>query len=208
MIGIFGGTFDPVHFGHLRSAWEVRERLRVHDFRMLPAGHPPHRNGPVTPARHRLEMLHLATRSLPGVSVDEREIHRSGPSWMVDTLEDIRSEADSRPLLLIIGHDSAAELDQWHQWERLIELAHIVVMRRPGAFAGLSPALQAFYSAHRAGGPESLSESPHGSVWEVEVTQLAISSSSIRELVRAGRSPRFLLPEPVLEYIGKEGLYR
>ena len=153
-------------------------------------------------------MLRLATRLLPGLSIDDREVHRSGPSWMVDSLQEIRSEADKKPIVLIVGQDSAASLDQWHRWEQLIELAHILVMRRPGPATNRSSVLQAFYSTHTAKGVEELATSSHGRVWEVEVTQLEISSSHIRELVRSGRSPRFLLPESVLEYIGREGLYR
>jgi nicotinate-nucleotide adenylyltransferase len=208
MIGIFGGTFDPVHIGHLRSAWEVRESLRIRDFRLLPAGQPPHREGPITPAEHRLAMLRLATHGLPGLRIDERELARSGPSYMVDTLCEIRSEAGDQPLLLIIGQDSAASLDQWHQWERLPELAHLVVMRRPEQESVDSGMLAGWFAERSAQGAAELHSAPCGKVWNVPVTQLAISSSRIRALIQAGRSPRFLLPDAVIEYIGTRGLYR
>ncbi|MGA0264901.1 MAG: nicotinate-nucleotide adenylyltransferase [Lysobacterales bacterium] len=208
MIGIFGGTFDPVHFGHLRPVWEVRERLGVRDMRLLPAGQPPLRDNAVTPAHHRVEMLRLATAALPGLGIDLREVQRPGPSWMVDTLQEIRSEAGDRPVVLIVGRDSAASLDQWHQWERLIELAHIAVMRRPGAVSELSAELAEFYATHTVTDVGALAACSHGRVCEIEVTQLEISSSRIRELVRLGRSPRFLAPGAVVDYISEHGLYR
>jgi nicotinate-nucleotide adenylyltransferase len=208
MIGVFGGTFDPVHIGHLRSAWEVRESLRIRDFRLLPAGQPPHRDRPVTPAAHRLAMLRLATQGLPGMRIDEREIGRPGPSYMVDTLQEIRSEAADQSVLLIIGQDSAASLDQWHHWNLLTELAHLVVMRRPGQRSEPSPEVADFLAEREAETAMELGSSPCGKVWNIEVTQLGVSSSMVRRLIRSGRSPRFLLPDPVLEYIGTNGLYR
>jgi nicotinate-nucleotide adenylyltransferase len=208
MIGILGGTFDPVHFGHLRPAWEVRERLGVDDMRLLPAGQPLLRDNVVTPAHHRIEMLRLATSALPGLGIDLREVQRPGPSCMVDTLQEIRSEAGDRPVVLIVGRDSAASLDQWHQWERLIELAHIAVMRRPGTVSGHSAVLAEFFATHTVADIGALAAGPHGRVCEIEVTQLEISSSRIRELVRLGRSPRFLAPGAVVDYISEHGLYR
>ena len=131
-IGIFGGTFDPVHFGHLRAALESREQLDVDEFRLLPAGQPPHRDTPGVSSEHRLEMVRIALAGQPGFSVDDREVQRAGPSWMVDTLSAIRAEESEVSLILVIGQDAANELDTWHRWRDLFELAHIAIMRRHG----------------------------------------------------------------------------
>jgi len=128
-IGIFGGTFDPVHFGHLRAAVEAREKLGLDDFRLLPAGEPPHRGKTSASAVQRLDMLRLAIAGCPGLQVDDREIRRAGSSFMVDTLEDLRRESPASPLLLLIGQDAANGLDRWHRWPALFDLAHLVVMR-------------------------------------------------------------------------------
>ncbi len=208
MIGVFGGTFDPVHFGHLRPALEVREQLAIDDFRLLPAGRPPHRTGTVSAARFRLDMLRLATRGLPGFSIDERELQRPGPSYMVDTLSDIRLESGDLPIALIVGQDNAASLDSWHRWTRLFELAHVVVMRRPGQPMAFKGPVQEQFSRRVARDVEQLHTQPAGLVWHVQVTQLDIASSAIRSLVRAESSPRFLMPDKVIEYMEENGLYR
>jgi len=206
-IGLFGGTFDPVHFGHLRAALEAREKLGVPDLRLLPAGDPPHRPDTVATAAQRLAMLELAVESCPGLGIDDRELRRPGPSFMVDTLAEIRSEAGSTPLLLLIGQDAANALDSWHRWRDLFDLAHLVVMRRPDAHFRCAGELLLQIGQRRVETPEELLHSPAGRVLPLEVTQLDISSTFIRRLLADGRSPRFLLPDPVLEYIEQQRLY-
>jgi nicotinate-nucleotide adenylyltransferase len=208
MIGLFGGTFDPVHFGHLRPGWEVREQLSIDDFRWLPAGQPAHRAGAVTAAHHRLAMLRLAVEGLDAFRIDERELQRPGPSYMVDSLREIRAESGERPVLLIIGQDSAASLDTWHRWRTLFDLAHIVIMQRPGQPDAESGAVRQALAERSAREASALRAVAAGLVYRVRVSQLAVSSSAIRKLVRAGRSPRFLLPDAVLEYVERQGLYR
>lgn len=208
MIGLLGGTFDPIHLGHLRAAWEVREALRIDDFRWLPAGRPPHRSEAVTPAAHRLAMLQLALEGLAGFGIDQRELQRPGPSYMVDTLRDIRNESGPAPLLLIIGQDSAAGLDGWHRWRELFELAHLVIMQRPGAYPAGREDLRQALEPRTVADPGRLRSVTAGLVYRIEVSQLAISASAIRSLVRAGRSPRFLVTDAVLAYIDQHGLYR
>jgi nicotinate-nucleotide adenylyltransferase len=207
-IALFGGTFDPVHFGHLRAALEARRKLGLASLRLLPAGNPPHRRGTYAPATDRLAMLRLAAASAEGFEVDDREIRRGGYSYMVDTLKEISSEAPGRPLLLLIGQDAANGLDGWHQWRRLFELAHLVILRRPGAAPqGSRDVLQAL-DERRVDDPEALRASVAGSVFDLEVTPLEISSTGIRAECAAGYSPRYLLPDPVLDYIEEHGLYR
>ena len=206
-IGIVGGTFDPVHFGHLRAALEVREKLALDDFRLLPAGTPPHRPGTQAPAVHRLAMLQLAVEGVPGFSVDDREIRRDGNSYMVDTLEEIRRGAGDVPLLLLIGQDSANTLDSWHEWEKIFDLAHLVIMRRPESRLSWTGELREQMQRRIVREPKRLKEQAAGLVLPLGITQLAISSTDIRRRLRAGHSPRFLLPGAVLSYIRKNRLY-
>jgi nicotinate-nucleotide adenylyltransferase len=206
-VGIFGGTFDPVHFGHLRAAVEAREKLGLADFRLLPAGRPPHRSDTVANGEQRLEMLRLAIDGCPDLRVDDREVRRAGYSYMVDTLAEIRGEAGQAPLLLMIGQDAANALDGWHEWRRLFELAHLVVMRRPDAHFNCGGELRRQIEGRRVHDAAKLQQQPAGRVLSLEITQLDISSTHIRFLLAAGRSARFLLPDRVIDYIREEGLY-
>lgn len=206
-IGIFGGTFDPVHFGHLRAAAEAADQLPLGEFRLLPAGTPPHRVLTHASGDHRLAMLKLAIAEYEDLTVDDREVRREGYSYMVDTLAEIRGEEGNAPLVLMLGQDAVNHLDSWHEWRRLFELAHLVVMRRPGARHRYSGALFEELQPRLVDDARALTQSPHGSVLPLEVTQLEISSTEIREHIAAGRSPRFLLPETVIRYIREHGLY-
>jgi nicotinate-nucleotide adenylyltransferase len=206
-IGLFGGTFDPVHFGHLRAALEVQEILNLDDFRLLPAGTPPHRSPPVASAAQRLAMLRLAVAGHPGMSVDDRETRRKGESYMVDTLREIRLESDDAPLVLLIGQDAANTLDTWHEWKSLFNLAHLVIMRRPESLVSWSGELLESMQNRLVDRPDRLGEQPAGLVLPLEVTQLAISSTGIRSRLYAGQSVSFLLPDRVLDYIVQNRLY-
>ena len=206
-VGIFGGTFDPVHYGHLRAALEAREMLELEDFRLLPAGTPPHRSNTVASGIHRLAMLRLAVAGYSGFKVDDREVRREGNSYMVDTLSEIRDETGESPLLLIIGQDAANALDSWHQWRTIFDLAHLVIMRRPESRIAWSGELQSQVEQRLARDPKQLREKTAGLVLPLEVTQLAISSTGIRKQLLAGQSPRFLLPDAVIDYIGQNKLY-
>lgn len=207
MIGIFGGTFDPVHYGHLRAALEAREKLGLDDFRMLPSGTPPHRSGTNAPAKDRLAMLKLAVAGVPGFSVDDREIRRAGKSYMADTLRDIRLESGDRPLLMMIGQDAANALDSWYEWRTIFDYAHLVIMRRPESRRSWSGELREQMRRRLVGDVDRLRKQPSGLVLPLQITQLAISSTGIRGQLLAGQSPRFLLPDPVLDYIRQNQLY-
>ena len=207
MIGIFGGTFDPVHYGHLRAASEAKERLSLTDLRLLPAGHPPHRSITFAAAEHRLAMLQLALSAHGDLRVDDREIRRDGYSYMVDTLREIRLEEDEAPLLLLLGQDAVNELDSWHQWQQLFALAHIGIMRRPDSRHAYSGELFKEVQPRLVRDPELLRQRPAGLVLQFEVTQLAISATDIRRQIANGSSPRFLLPDSVISYIHDHRLY-
>ena len=208
MIGIFGGTFDPVHFGHLRPALEVQQALGLNQVRFIPAGQPPHRETPYASTPQRLSMLRTAIDDQPGFVVDERELRREGPSYMVDTLASLREEVGQTPLCLILGYDAFLGLPGWHQWNSLIELAHLVITHRPGwNHDELEDALQSLVKQCETG-VERLSEQAAGGLLFVPVTQLDISATIIREQIRAGQDIRYLLPDTVYRIIREQKLYR
>ncbi len=207
-VAVFGGTFDPVHYGHLRTALEVRDQLQIRDFRFLPAGSPPHRTDLVTEGRHRLAMLGLALSIDCGFRVDERELNRDGPSYMSDTLRDMRAEVGHTPLILVLGQDCANTLDSWYRWREIFSLAHLVIMTRQGDPGNYSGDLDHELGGRRIGSLSDLHSRASGCVMNIEVTSLSVSSSRIRKMFRDGKSPRFLLPEPVMDYIREQGLYQ
>lgn len=206
MIGLLGGTFDPIHFGHLRPALEVLESLQLDELRFLPAGVPPHRAPPAVSSEHRAAMVALAIAGTPRFRLDTRELERHGPSYTVDTLETLRAElGPAVPLVMLLGADAFAGLDRWHRWEHILQLAHVVVEHRPGADLRWElggPQRQRF-----ASDPEQLRAAPAGCLWVAEVTALAISATQIRDTLANGRSARFLLPDAVLDYIQEHRLY-
>lgn len=206
-IGLFGGTFDPIHYGHLRAALETKEQLGLDDFRLLPAGTPALRTSTFASAAHRMAMLQLAVADYSGFSVDDREIRRSGKSYMVDTLLEIRKESGSTPLLLVIGQDAANQLDSWHRWRSIFSLAHLVVMQRPESAIEWRSELRETIEDRLIDSDAPLRDRPAGCVLPLTVTQLAISSTGIRTLLSHGRSARYLLPDAVLEYIERNKLY-
>ncbi len=207
MIGIFGGTFDPIHYAHLRTALEVQQQLGLTEVRFIPASLPPHRVQPHATAQQRLAMVQRAVAGQPGMRVDDRELRRDGPSYMVDTLASLREETGPRALVLILGMDAFLGLPGWHQWTRLIELAHLVVMERPGVALPITGDLADLVRRHRVVDKTALARQPAGGILFVPVSQLTISATAIRAQLAAGSSPRFLLPDAVLDYIQTEGLY-
>lgn len=210
-IGIFGGTFDPIHFGHLRPALELYEQLNLQRMLMLPCAVPAHRPQPFATVEQRLEMLQLAIADEPRLEVDLRELKRGGTSYMVDTLHSLRREVGRRPLCLCLGLDAFLGLPGWHQWQELLDLAHIVVAHRPGwtlEMENIAPELQRLLAVHLHDGDVSQCDRSAGDILLQPVTQLAISATDIRERIASGRSARFLMPEPVWNYIQKEKLYR
>lgn len=210
-IGILGGTFDPIHFGHLRMAEELREKLGLAQVRFIPAATPPHRASPMIDARHRSEMVRLAIRGNPAFLLDARELERPGPSYTYDTLTELRAElGDSIPLCLLVGGDAFLGLDTWHRWQELLDLAHIVVAHRPGATPredNMPAAIRDAWRRHGTQRAEDLHSSPSGRIFLQPITALDISASAIREALRQGRSTRYLLPESVCDYIHQHHLY-
>ncbi len=216
MIGIFGGTFDPVHYGHLRPALEIYSALDLDEMRFIPAAQPPHRQVPQASVNQRRDMLELALADQPGFVLDDRELRREGPSYMIDTLISLRADlGPDLPVCLVLGLDAFAGLDAWHRWQELLDVAHIVIAQRPaldqqlaGKPAELPDSLQGLLNEHLTEQPGQLKAQPAGSLYQVSVTQLAISATTIRAGCASGKSCRYLLPEPVYQYIQRTGLYQ
>ena len=207
MICILGGTFDPVHFGHLRPALDVQQALGIACVHLLPCRLPPHRAAPLATAEQRLELLRLAVADEPALEVDERELHRGGPSYMVDTLESLRAEKGNEPVCLALGMDALLDLERWHRWQDIPALCHLVVMQRPGSPWPQQGALADWVNTARVTDVSVLDGSEAGCVIGIPVTQLAVSSTQIRNLLAAGQSPRYLLPDAVLNRIRQEKWY-
>jgi nicotinate-nucleotide adenylyltransferase len=209
-VGILGGTFDPIHYGHLRMADEIGAALGLAQVRLVPAGNPYHRPAaaPLTPAPQRLAMARLGVIGFPRLSVDPREALRSAPSYTVDTLSALREELGSTPILLLLGADTFATLPTWQRWLELFGLAHLVVAARPGYElpASLSPALARELAARRTADPALLS-SGVGRIYEQVITPQPISATQIRAAVRAGQRPDAMVPPAVVDYIQTHSLY-
>ena len=196
-IGLFGGTFDPIHYGHLRTAFELWQMLRLTEVRFLPAGNPPHREQPLASAELRLRMVRAAVAGEPAFTVDDREMRRSGVSYSVETLAELRAEHPRRSLCLLLGMDAFLGLPHWHRWRELLELAHVVVAHRPGWKAPTQGPLGEVMVDHGTGSIRELHEQTAGRIYVHAVTQLEISSTELRQLIVAGRDPRYLVPDEV-----------
>jgi nicotinate-nucleotide adenylyltransferase len=208
-VGVFGGTFNPVHCGHLRSALELVEHLQLAQLRLMPCAVPPHREAPACSAEHRAAMVELGVADEPHLLCDTRELARPGESYTIDSLMELRAELGAqRSLCLVVGCDAVLALDSWHRWRELLGWAHLVVIARPGWSLPRQGAVAQWLRAHRRADAATLRGSPAGGVLVEELRQLAISSTEIRAMLKAGRSPRYLLPEAVLDYIETHHLYR
>jgi nicotinate-nucleotide adenylyltransferase len=204
-IGVFGGTFDPIHFGHLRLAEEMAEVIGLERVLFIPAGQPPHRGAPRIAASHRLEMARRAVAGNPRFAVDAREVASPHPSYTVDTLTALRADlGDAQPLWLLMGADAFLGLTSWHEWRRLFDLAHIAVAARPGARLMQSDAMP---DALR----HELSQRQVADGWAAgllrQMTPLDISATAIRDTLARHGSVRYLLPDAVLDYIHEQKLY-
>ena len=206
---VLGGTFDPVHWGHVRPAIELLEDLGLSEVRLVPGRLPPHRPQPRVDAATRCRLLQQAVAGIPGLIVDDRELRRPGPSYTIDTLRSLRREyGPQRPLCFAMGSDAFRGLPQWHRWESLVEVAHLVVTTRGGDPGGALPeALAAWLGPRRAQAPHELRTAPAGRVWFHAVSRLEISATGVRRLLAQGRSARGLMPDGVWEKLSRAGLY-
>ncbi len=213
-IGIFGGTFDPIHHGHLRLAQEALEQCHLSAVRFIPSGTPPHRTAPLATVEQRLHMVQLAIHAQPGFALDTREAQRNDKCYSVDTFSELRAELGAeQPLCLLLGSDAFLQLHTWHRWQQLFELTHIIVMQRPGrpmgnAIAQADAELRKEYQSRLAPTPQLLHESASGHIVVLDMPQLDISASNIRYRATQNKNLRYLLPDAVAHYIHIHKLYK
>jgi len=207
-LGVLGGTFDPIHFGHLRTALELLDVLALEEVKFVPCREPPHRDALPERGEVRLEMVSAALEGEPRFSVDAREYRRSGPSYTVDTLASLRDEHPSRSLCLLLGMDAFLGLPKWHRWTELLAFAHIVVAHRPGWILPADGPLGDVLAAHRVLTSEELHADLCGRIFVTPVTQLEISASQLRRALAQGSDPKYLVPDSVREIILRSGCYQ
>jgi nicotinate-nucleotide adenylyltransferase len=212
-IGVLGGTFDPIHFAHLRLAEELADGIGLSRVRFIPTGNPPHRGAPRVSGTQRMDMVRLAIGGNPRFEADDREIRRQGVCYTFDTLNELRNELGERPLCLLMGSDAFSALTTWHRWEELFDLAHIVIAHRPGFSlqqlqSSLPGPLRKIYLQRLAASTGILRRDRAGAVYSQEITALDIAATHIRGLLAGGGSPRYLVPDAVLDYIDHNRLYK
>lgn len=206
-IGLFGGTFNPVHIGHLRAALEVVELMQLDELRLIPSARPPHRELPGVTAQQRLAMVQAAVVGEAKLVVDDRELKRQRPSYSVETLESLRAELTAdEPLFMLLGWDAFCGLPSWHRWQELLNYCHILVLQRPDADTQAPEELRDVLAARSVNDPQSL-VGPCGQIGFIWQTPLAVSATQIRQLLASGKSVRYLLPDAVLAYIQAHRLY-
>lgn len=212
MIGLIGGTFNPVHYGHLRMAQEIADGIGLDEVRFIPAAHPPHRSEPAITSEHRSTMVEIAIRDNPRFRIDRRELERSGASYTIDTLLSLRRDlGDSVPLCWLMGTDAFLGLTSWHRWEELLNHCHLVVAYRPGPaeiHADLPSELQSLLGLRQAHDNARLRIKPAGHIYLQDITALDISATHIRATLEQDLSARYLLPDAVLDYIMAHQLYQ
>lgn len=209
MIGVLGGTFDPIHFGHLRPALDCLQALGLDEVRLVPLKVAVHRPQPMAAAGLRLVMVRKAVAGTPGLVADGRELDRPGPSYSYDTLASLRRELGPRvSICLLVGADAFNGFLTWHRPAEILDLAHLVVMQRPDALEPSDRILRGWLAELGCADQRELRRCPAGRILRLPVTQLDVSSSRIRALMRAGQSPRYLLPDAVLEMAEAAGVYR
>ena len=197
-IGVLGGTFDPVHIGHLRPAYEVQTALQLDQVRLVPCHLTPHRPQPLRSSRLRASMTGLGIQGLDGFVVDDRELQRDEPSYTHDTLASLRAEHPNAELYFLLGVDSLNGFDTWHRWRDILTLCHLALMRRPGY--ALNAFGQSLMNEHGATASEAR-DAACGCIVSIETTELRVSSTAIRALLARGGDPRYLVPDPVRDVL-------
>jgi nicotinate-nucleotide adenylyltransferase len=206
-IGILGGTFDPIHLGHLRMALELTESLDLARTHLIPCYQPVHRKQPVASAEHRFEMVKCAVASEPLLYADDREIKRQGPSFMIDTLLEMRAEMPDVPFCLIIGIDAFLGFLSWHRYHDILNNAHLIVAHRPNYQLPVAGPIAELFKKHAQQELASIHDHLAGTILLKPITALEISATDIRKQIAMGRNPRYLLPDSVYDYIKQHGTY-
>jgi len=204
---VLGGTFDPVHNGHLRFAEEARRRLGLDAVALVPAGVPVHRTAARATGEQRRAMLDAAVRGRGGIHVDGRELAGNRPGWTIHTLASFRDESEARPLCLLLGADQLEVLDMWRRWRELTDYAHLVVARRTGAQSPRDGAVSRWAQARRCEDAALLHTRPSGSILVMDLPAVDISSTAVRARCASGEDLAGLVPDAVAQYIRQEKLY-
>ena len=215
LVGLLGGTFNPIHFGHLRMAQELADALNLSEVRFIPSANPPHKSMPTVSAKHRAAMVQLAIVDNPLFKLDTRELARIGASYTIDTLISLRkelSQEDKQPisLCLIIGSDAFMHLNTWARWQELLSYCHIILVQRPTASkqAKLTDELAVFLQDHYTEDLDDLTNNAAGYIHMQAITPMEISSTNIRNALIKKLSTRYLVPEKVIDYLAKHKLYQ
>ncbi len=206
VIGLFGGTFDPIHFGHLNIAELVLKQLNITEIEFIPCCQPPHRPQPIANAKHRLAMLELATHNNPKLQVNDCEINRGGISYTSDTLQEFAKD-DSKHYAFIIGTDAFNHFFTWHNWQTILENAHLIVVNRPGHKLTTNTRLQEFINQHLSLSFADLESTPNGHILALQLPPQHCSATEIRNRISHGKPVSKSLPESVFTYIEKNKLY-
>ena len=213
LVGIFGGTFDPIHYGHLRIAEEIVKTVGLQKLYFVPAGMPRLRHSPVASPQHRVEIVRLAIQKNPDFVLDEREINRGGVSYSIDTVREFKQEfGEEIRLCFVLGADAFINLPEWNNWKELFNLCHFIVSTRPGYTLTLikellSKELREECSQRWVSNTESLRKDTSGLIFIASTTMLDISATSIRAHIAVGRSVRHLVPSVTVNYISENKLY-
>jgi len=207
-IGILGGTFDPIHNGHIELAHHVFTLLPLEKISFIPCHQPALNKLPIASPQQRLDMLTIALQHFPQYQVDDREIRRRGISYAIDTLLSLKKDYPRQPLCFIVGWDAFSRFNQWHQWVKILDHTHLIVINRPDTNPHLSPEIQAFLSSHLVEQPEKLIQSLAGSIYFLNIPPIPISSTLIREKLAQQRSLDESIPAAVATYIHQHHLYQ
>ncbi len=206
-IGILGGTFDPIHNGHLRMALELYEALDLSKVHIVPTHLPVYRKQPVASPQHRIAMVKCAVAGEPALIGDDREINRDGPTYTIDTLLEMRKQMPDTPLCLLVGIDAFLGFPSWHRWKEILDYAHIIVAHRPHYHIPPSGMVVDLIKKHKQHEIAFIHENLAGGILLRPITALEISATDIRKQIAMGRNPRYLLPDAVYDYINQHGIY-
>ncbi len=210
LIGLLGGTFNPIHHGHLRAAQELADALSLHEVRFIPSANPPHKLAPAVSAEHRAAMVQLAISDHPRFKLDTRELNRDGASYTFDTLLSLREElGENVALCWVMGSDAFVKLNTWHRWKEILNHCHIILVQRPNAEnqPALPDELATFLQDNYTENMDDLCEKSAGYIHMQAITPLDISATKIREALKNGQSARYLMPDNVIDYIKTHKLY-